>query len=371
MPLIESEAAASEAARQLTQPVVEAMRGAGVFGMAMSAAMGGPELSPLEQFDVLEELAAADGAAGWCGMINCDGGLAAGWLGAVAAKELFAAIDQPCALVAMPGGQATEVEGGYRVSGQWAFASGSSHAELFFLNCLVIADGALRTDAKTGLPVMRFMSVPRADVQVLDTWYTTGLAGTASNDVAVSDVFVPAEYTFDLLTGRPVDPAPLYQWQWFLLTKMAAVPLGIARAAIDDACEVAPTKLTMPSMQPISADATVQANIGRATALVRGARAFVRDEVGRTWDTVCAGSLPPEREWAECRLALTTAFHAGKEAVQLIYEALGTTGVYRKSRLDRQMRDTVTAAQHIVSQPKTYVGAGRRLLGLDPEMLGF
>lgn len=367
--LIRAEAEGSERQRRLTEAVVGALRDAGVFRMAMSRAMGGPELPPLQQIAVIEELAAADAAAGWCGMINCDGGFVTAYLDPVAAKELYPSIDQPTVFVVNPTGTATVEGDGYRVSGQWPFASGSSHAEVFFLNCLVFDASGMRMDGE--IPEMRVVGLRRDQVEVLDTWHTTGLAGTASNDVKATEVFVPRTYSYAPFVDRAVDPAALYRWRWLFLAKMPAVPLGAARGAIDEAMSVATTKVTMPSFALAREDATVQSNIGRATALVRSARAYVDDTIGTVWDAMCAGREPTAEEWVDARLAITMAFTNSKEAVSLLYEALGTTGVYRKSPLDRQLRDVTTMGQHIVSQTKTYGASGRRLLGLEPGIPGF
>jgi alkylation response protein AidB-like acyl-CoA dehydrogenase len=368
--VVRSGAEAGEHARRLQPEVVGAMRDAGVFRMVMSESFGGPELSPPDQLAVIEALSAFDGAAGWCGMINCDGGYATAYLDPEAAKQLYPTLDEPTVLVAGPGGSAVESDGGYRVNGQWPFASGSSHAEVFWLNCLDMDGDALRPGPE-GLPATRMVGLRRAEVEILDTWHTTGLAATASNDVRVADVLVPAERTFSLLDGTPVEGSPLYSWRWFFITKVAGVPLGIARAAIDEAIEVAQTKVTMPTMQLAREEATVQANVGRARALVRSARAYVDDALGRVWDVALAGDEPTPEEWAECRLAMTHAATSAKEAVGLVYEAMGTTGVYRRSPLDRHLRDVTTLAQHLLCQTKTYGAAGRRFLGIDPAMIGF
>jgi alkylation response protein AidB-like acyl-CoA dehydrogenase len=359
-----------ERERRLEPKVVGAMREAGVFRMVMSTSFGGPELSPPEQLAVIEALSAFDGAAGWCGMINCDGGYATAYLDPEAAKQLYPTLDEPTVLVAAPRGAAVEVDGGYRVNGQWPFASGSSHAEVFWLNCLDM-DGENMRPGSHGLPATRMVGLRRAEVEVLDTWHTTGLAATASNDVRVTEVVVPAERTFSIHEGEPVNAAPLYSWRWFFITKLAGVPLGVARAAIDEAIAVAETKLTMPTMQLAREDAVVQANVARARALVRSARAYVDDTLGRVWAVALGGDEPSPHDWADCRLAMTHAATSAKEAVTLVYEAMGTTGVYRRSPLDRHFRDVTTMAQHLVCQTKTYGAAGRRFLGLDPAMIGF
>jgi alkylation response protein AidB-like acyl-CoA dehydrogenase len=218
---------------------------------------------------------------------------------------------------------------------------------------------------------MRVCAVAAADVERLDTWHTTGLAGTASNDVRVTNVVVPAERTLSLLDEDPVDPSPLYRWRWTFFINLGAVPLGIGRAAIAEARQVAATKITFPSMTAAREDPTVQWSIGKAEALVRSARAYMYDSAGVFWDAVCGGRDPNEAEWRDVRVAIVNAAHASKEAVTLLYEALGTTGVYRKSPLDRQLRDVTTLSQHVLTQTKLYAVAGRTLVGLPADSLAF
>ncbi len=369
-PLIKQQAVATEAGGRLTNPAVDALRDAGVYRMTMSKGLGGPELSPLEQLDVIEEVAAADGSAGWCAMINSDGGYFTAFLDRAVAQAMYPSLDLPTAAVANPSGQAISNGDRYVVTGQWPFTSGAHQSDWFFLNCIVLIDGAMQPGPE-GLPLTRMCAVPRSAVEILDNWHTTGLSGTGSNDVRVAEFEVPAERTFSVFDGAPVDPSPLYAYRYTFFVNLSAVPLGIARAALAEAQAVASSKVVMPSMTYARDDATVQWNVGRAAALVGSARAYVYDTVGVFWDAVCAGRQPSPTEWTNVRLALTNAFHSCKEAVGLLYEAFGTTGVYRKSPLDRQLRDVTTMSQHILSQTKTYAACGRGLLGLDPGGIGF
>ena len=370
-PLMRSEAAASEAGGRLTGPVVDAMRRAGVFRMAMSRDLGGPELSPLEQFEVVEALAAADGSAGWCGMINSDGGYIAAYLERDVAREIYPSLDMATAFVATPAMQVRLKGDTYVLNGEAPFVSGSSHADVYFLNGVVHDDDGLRMAEGGLLPETRLCAVPAADVEILDTWQATGLAGTASHDIRVRDVAVPAERSFSLFDADPVDPSPLYAWRWLFAVNLSGVPLGVARAALEEAKEVAAGKVIFPAMTLARDDATLQWNIGRAESLVGSARAYFFDTVGTMWESLCRGATPTPAEWTAVRLALTTAFQAGKEAVSLVYEGLGTTGVYRKSPLDRHFRDATTMAQHILCQTKTYANCGRSLLGLEPGGIAF
>ncbi|MDP1820446.1 MAG: acyl-CoA dehydrogenase family protein [Acidimicrobiales bacterium] len=369
-PVLRSEAEGSEAARSLTPAAVGALRGTGVLSMTMSRALGGPELSPIEQIEVLEELSSADGSAGWCAMINSDGGYMTAFLDPTVAKEMYPSLDLATAVVAQPAGQAVVEPGGYRVNGRWSFASGGPHASWFFLNAIVIDHGEMQPGIG-GLPRVVMVAVPAEQVTLYDTWHAAGLCATASGDVNVEEVFVPEERTFSHLEGDAIDPSPLYRWRWMFFVNLGAVPLGIARAALAEAAEIANSKVTFPTLALARDDADVQASLGRATALVGSARAYLHDTVGRVWDVLVAGSeLRPEL-WSEYRLALTNAAHASKRAVDLAYEALGTSGIHRASILNRCHRDTTTLAQHLLTQPKTFASSGRVLLGLEPDAIGY
>jgi alkylation response protein AidB-like acyl-CoA dehydrogenase len=337
----------------------------------MSKELGGAELSPLEQIEVLEALAAADGSAGWCGMINSDGGFLTAYLDRAVARQLYLSPHLATAAAVTPSLEARIKGDTYVVNGTVPFASGSTHADWFFLNGVVMDDDGKRMSPGSPLPETRMCPVPATEVEILDTWHATGLTGTASHDVRVNDVVVPAERTFSILTGEPVDQSPLYAWRWMFFVNMAGVPLGVARAALEEAKEVAPGKVLFPDRTLACDDPTLQWNIGRAEAMVGSARAYVFDTVGALWDGLCAGRPPTPSEWTAFRLALTNAFHSAKDAVTLVYEALGTTGVYRKSPLDRQMRDITTMTQHILAQPKTYANCGRSVLGLEPGGIAF
>ena len=359
-----------ERAGCLTEPVVATISDAGGFRMAWSRSRGGPELSPLEQIEVIEELAAADGSAGWCAMINSDGGYLGAMLDPTVSAEMYPSLDLATSVVATPSGRATIDGDGFRVAGQWAFASGSTHCAWFFVGCLVF-DGDEMQVGPDGMPTILMFAVPAPDVEILDTWQTTGLNATASNDIRVANVFVPCERTCSLLNGDAIDPSPLYSWRWNFFINVSGVPLGVARAALANACEVAETKIGMPSFAPIREEATVQHNVGLAAALTHSARAYVFDAVGGAWTAMQSGRPPSPAEWREVRLATTHAMQSSKQAVTLLYEALGTTGVYRTSVLDRQFRDLTTMSQHLIAQTKTYAAAGRGFLGLDPAAIAF
>ncbi len=367
---LRDEAAGNERARRLSPASVEALASTGVFRMAMGRRLGGPELDPVAQIELLESISTADPSAGWCAMIGSDGGYATAHLDESVAREMYPSLDVPTALNANPGGQATVVDGGFELRGRWPFGSGSTHSAWLFLHAFVVGgDGAMRM-LPSGLPDMRMLAVAGPDVTIVDTWDTTGLAGSGSHDIEVHGVFVPTERTYSLLGAEAVDPAPLYRHPWMFFVNIAAVPLGVGRAAVAEAARVAAGKVALGSMTTAAEDPVVAIAMARAEVLVASARAYLLDTVTDVWAAILEGA-DHAPAWVRFRLATTNAFHAVKEAVGLLYEALGTSGIYRRSLLDRWYRDIATMTQHTLAQTKTLVPAGRALLGLDPQAIAF
>lgn len=366
-PMIRAEAETIEAAGRLTDKVVAGLKQAGVFRMTMPRSMGGPEVNPIEQLEIVEEVARADGSAGWVVMIGSDGGFYAAHLARDVANRIYADRDAITASVLVPRGRALRVAGGYRVSGQWPFGSSSLHADWFVGGC-VVADEQGPVAGPNGHPLVRMAFFSRADVEILDTWQTTGLAGSGSHDWRVADVFVPDELTFSFFEPAK-DPAPLYAFPWFIVANAPGASLGIARASIDVFSEVAMTKRIMPGGHRLCDELLVQRAVAQAEATLGSAKSYLVDRTGRLWDTVVAGDPPTLAERADFRLAGIHAFRAAKSAVSAMYEAAGGTALYRKSPLDRLWRDISTISQHAFANEKGYAEVGRAMLGLDPQSL--
>ncbi len=215
--------------RRLPSDLVEQLRAAGAFRMAIPRARGGPELTPREQTEMIEMLSIADPSVGWCVMIGSDSPYVASFLSPDAVDDVFPDIDMITAGLAQPAGRAVPVEGGYRVSGKWAFGSGCTHADVILGGCLVFDDDGTTPRMRTeSMPEWRIVLAPASSWEILDTWYTTGLAGSGSNDYTVQDLFVPAAHTFTFWDPSQ-RPEPLYAFPGTFLTNMAGVPLGIAR----------------------------------------------------------------------------------------------------------------------------------------------
>ena len=209
-------------------------------------------------------------------------------------------------------------------------------------------------------------SSPPRTAKSCDTWHSIGLRGTGSHDYTVTDLFVPAERSF-WFRDPPVERGPLYAFPTFALfgAPLAAVPLGIARHAIDILVELAATKTTTRSPQPLREDATMQDSLGRAEALLRSGRAFLYDALGEAWNIVCAGDTLSLAQRATLWLATTHAANTAKEATELMFSAGGSASPYMSSGLERCVRDIHAAAQHHLMGLGNYQMAGQAYLGMD------
>jgi indole-3-acetate monooxygenase len=363
-----------ERGRRLPKSIAEALKKAGVFGMAMPRTWGGPELDPLTQLRVLEALAMADGSVGWCAMINCDGGYITAFLDQDVARAMYPDIQVGTAASATITGQATRVPGGYRVTGRFPFASGCQHCEWVWLGCTVIEDGAPRTDSN-GLPDTRQCLVKLSHCEVIDTWYTTGLRGTGSNDLRVDDVFVQTEQTFNLRDPDLIKRSgPLYAFPFMYLAKASAPALGIARRAVDALITLAADKparrytvgerLEPPKL--MRDDVFVQEAVGRAETMLTAARAYQFDAIGDLWTTLVNGCNPTSVQTARLTTAPSQVMGLCVDVVQLVCKAAGGTAIYQKGPFDRCLRDILTMNQHVVATLRSYEMAGRLLLGLEP-----
>ncbi len=350
--------------RSVPVSVIETLRRAGVFRMLAPRDIGGAETDPLAFFDVVEAAASADGSVGWVVMIGGCYATFGGLLSPEGAAEIFGDPSTISAGAFRPEGTAIEVDGGYRVTGRWSLGSGASHANWFIGGCVVMRDGK-PVQTASGAPLMREVFMPASAVQVIDTWNSTGLRGTASHDYAVDNVFVPSSRTL-WFQDPPTCGRSLYRMPPIAMfaTFISAVPLGIARHAIDAFVALARAKTLAMAPGVVAERPVAQVTVGRAHALVSAGRAYVRGALESLWARVAAGDAPTLADRGALWTAATHAAHSALEAIQLLYGAAGADAVYARCPLDRCLRDARTAVQHVVLQQNNYEHAGRLILGI-------
>jgi alkylation response protein AidB-like acyl-CoA dehydrogenase len=355
-----------ERSRRLPRDLVDALRQTGLFRLPVPRAIGGDEAHPRDILLAIETVAAADGSAGWCAMIGSANNLASGYLNERGARELFPDPSVVWAGVAAPAGKARPVDGGYRIEGRWPFASGSTHAEWLWGGCMVTENGQPRMTAHG--PQVIHACVPMKQVQVHDTWFVSGLAGTASNDVSVQDAFVPEQWVFNLFDAATHRPEPLYQLPsigWFV-SQVATVGLGIARGALDELVAIAQTKVPTFSPTVLADRPAMQIDLAHAEAALAGARAGLFDSIDDLWQTLRDGKPLTPRQIALNRAAANHAAETGASVARTAGVLAGGSAIYASASHQRHTRDAEAVLHHFTLAPHVWEDAGRVLLGRKP-----
>ncbi|MBY0399716.1 acyl-CoA dehydrogenase family protein [Myxococcota bacterium] len=367
-PLIRAHADESERSRRLATPVVDAFHEAGLFRMLQPMSVGGSGLNAIEAVPILEEIACADGSAGWNLAIGAGNSAFLALLedrGALESlvkppRSLGAGSVNPTSL------RLVSVPGGYRVSGTLRFASGVHQATWIVAGGLVLEDGKPRL-ASDGLPIIVGAFFPSSELHIQDTWRPTGMAGTGSHDALVDDVFVPTSFTFDFRAKGSRSFDALAELPTFsrLGATLAAVALGIARRACDELMALAQTKPAMMSITPLRETARVQTEVARAMAQLDAGRAHLEHVAGRIFARVEAGETPAMSDLARLRLAYLSATEHAVDAVDRMHDCAGMSAVASGNALDRCFRDIHVLTQHLAISPAHYERVGKALLGLD------
>jgi alkylation response protein AidB-like acyl-CoA dehydrogenase len=348
-PVLEAEAAESERRRQLTPAAVDALRATGVFRMPMPRAWGGPEVHPCAQIEIIEELARADGSAGWCAMIGSDGGYFSASLDDASGRALYPDLDAVTAGWVQPVGRLDRVVDGYRLSGRWRFASGCTHADVMLAGALTF-DGGEPVLGHDGQPEWRIALLPADQVTIVETWDPTGLAGSGSHDYTTEGTIVPAEHTFRF--GEVRREGPLYAWPGSFGWNWHGVPLGIARAALDATEDLLDGKVLVPELRPARDEPRIRAGVARAEAMVGAARSYAFDVIDAFWHALVRDSLPSRRVRAGAAGLVNHTVRTCRAAVALLADTVGTDSTRRGFALERHLRDLQTLSQHFSAQPK-------------------
>jgi alkylation response protein AidB-like acyl-CoA dehydrogenase len=368
-PLIQAHADESERERRLAPAVVDALYEAGLFRMFVPERFGGAGLDYVQGMAVIEEVAAADGSAGWNHAIGA-GTLSFATLldddGAIeevlkTPRTLVAGSINPMAL------RVTPEAGGYRLRGRLQYASGVTQSTWLVAGGLVF-DGEQPRFTPAGAPVLRGAFFPTNEARVLDTWRVSGLSGTGSHDVEVADVFVSASRTWDFLGTEPKrhDPLAAISLPSRLGVSLVAVGIGILRRALDELATLAAAKTPFTSRGLLRERATVQIDVARAAGLLEGARAHVRGVCGEVFARVRGGALPAVADLARLRLAYVTATEQLLRGIDLVRGASGMNAIQTGSPLERCWRDLHAVSQHFALSTAHYERIGKIRLGLDP-----
>ena len=361
-----------EETRRLPPALLDKLHEARLFRLLMPRTSNGIETDPITFFHVIETIAQADASTAWC-MGQASGcSMSAAYLDPPVAQALFG--QDPRAVLSWGPGpkvRAVECEGGYKVTGVWAFASGSRHATVLGAHCPIYqADGSPRLGGN-GRQVERTMLVRPQDVTWTDIWNTVGLRGTASDQIALTDHFVRTDHSMTRDFEKECREAgPLYRMSAMTCYEVgfAGVALGIARGALNDFIDMAKNKVPRGKVSPLRDNAVVQTNLAQAEANVRSARAFLLQSVADIWNQLSAGEKLSVDHRLTLRMVSTNAIHKAREAVDFTYNAAGSTAIFRDQPLERRFRDIHTVTQQLQGRLSHFETVGAWMMGADADL---
>jgi alkylation response protein AidB-like acyl-CoA dehydrogenase len=366
-PLIMREADEIERTRRLTEPVVSALIENGLYRVLLPQSLGGTEAPPEIFMQMLEEVAKADASTAWC-LGQCSVcAMTAAYLDPDAAHQIFNA---PPGILAW-GAIAHEVHavpGGYRANARWDFASGSRQASWLGAHVQIVEADGTRRLKPNGAPEVRTILFPLASATMYDVWDVIGLNGTGTDSYSVDNLFIPEKFT--ALRDDPTalrEKGPLYR----LTTNMvfglgfAAVSVGVARATLDAAVDLARSK-TPAGLKTMHENNAVQGTIGRNEASLRAARAYLYATATEVWrDLTRTGNFTDDHR-AALRLASTWTIHRAASVVDAAYHMAGATAVFSANKFERRFRDMHAIAQQIQARDTHYEDVGKMILTADP-----
>jgi len=345
----------AEREARLSDEIARALAQGGFYRLMVPRSLGGLELPFPEVLRVIEAASAIDGALGWAVMIGAGGGPFAAFMEREVAQALFGPADALVAGSGVPAGTAERVEGGYRVSGRWRYASGASRATVFTANCMVADDGG---------PQVRAMAFAPEQVTLLGGWDSAGLRATDSQDFAVDDVFVPEARSFSIMADAPREPGPLYRLPFGALTglSLAAVATGIAGHAVEAFASLARSKSPPGCARPLGEDASATIAYAAARADLAMARAGLGAMADGLWREVEADCPLDAALLADCSALVARAAGTLHRTVEELSPHLGMPAITADGDFARARRDLAAAVAHVALSPRNLAEAGLRLL---------
>jgi indole-3-acetate monooxygenase len=372
MEMLRSSADRIEAARAMPPDIVASLHQARLFRLLLPRSLGGDELHLKSLAEVMEVIGGADASTAWCMGQAAGCAMAAAYLKPDVARRFFGPADAVLAWGAGIQGKALAVDGGYRVSGKWAFASGCANATLLGGHCYVFEkDGAPRKRAD-GRQADRTVLFVKSKATVHDMWHTIGLKGTASYTYEVIDLFVPQEETIDREEPKEVvEPGTLYCFSATLAYAVAfsALMLGLAHSLVRDLKTLAMTKTPRGAPSTLKESPVFQSQLAVLEARLRACRAYLHTTLDAIWKKAEVTREVTIEDAADLKLATTFAINQGIEVATEAYRAAGNNAIFVSNTFERRLRDVFSASQQTQGRPSNFTTVGRVMLGLPPDTL--
>lgn len=353
-----------EANRAMPADLHRQLKDAGVYRILVPPSHGGEHIDLHEVLEIIEELSVADGSTGWTATIGIQTPCLMSLLPRDTFDEVYA--DGPDVTIGgsfVPAGQLHVVDGGYRISGKWPFASGCDNWDYIMATGVVLQDGQPLPGPREGQPLTRSAVVRREQVEILDTWFTLGLRGTGSKHFTLDDVFVPEPFTLDLFYGQPCVEG-IYRYPIIEFTHhIASVSIGIAQGALNELIGAASSRRRYSARSSLAEMPAIQHRVGRVETSLRAARELMHGQADELLSGRGSNDFLDLMVWAWSNNAHTAQVCV--DVVDTCFRAYGAQGIYDGSALQRRLRDIYTIVQHASVNDASLTRAGAALLGQE------
>ncbi len=370
LPRIAASAEETERQRRLPEPLVTELIEAGLFRLLLPRSLGGAEVDPITFVEIMQAVASADASTAWVLCQTAGTSMSAAYLPPHVAEQVFGPPRGILAWGPGPGARAVTVDGGYRISGSFSFASGCRHASWLGAYCALIDPDGTPRRHEDGSPETRTMIFPAANAAMKDIWHVIGLRGTGSDAYTVTDLFVPDE--FAIVRDDPAERRQAGALYCFRLGSMfaagfAGVALGIARTMMGDFTTLAAGKVPRGFSTTLRENAVVQSQVAQAEASLASAHAYLMSTVAEGWQEAGRlGDLTLERR-VGIRLASTHAIQQAKAASEAVYHLAGSSAIFASGAFERRFRDIHALTQQMQGRQTHFETVGRFLLGLETD----
>ena len=345
---------------------------AGVFRMLLPARHGGAEGDLIDFYRVVREISGTCGSTGWVtGVLGVHSWHLALFPDEVQSEVWAKGPDVLFASSYAPIGRLTPVEGGYELSGRWGFASGCEFASWMLLGGLVVGAQGKPVDFLTVL-------VPKSDYGIDRVWDTTGLRGTASDDIVVDRAFVPSHRVvrnYDQAQlrapGLKVNAGALYRIPFgtVFTTTVASAVIGMVAGCYDFyvASMRDRIRLSLGGGRFVD-DQFAQVAVGRAASEVDAAVLQIERNLREMRGHTVRGEQIPMELRLRARRDQVRGTERAVEAVDLLFKTAGGNSLRRGNLIERAWRDAHAGRSHVANDPERALAMyGRGEFGLTIE----
>ncbi|MCY9514675.1 acyl-CoA dehydrogenase family protein [Paenibacillus apiarius] len=339
---IRSQALEMETKGKLPQQFLNWIYERGLFKLFVPRQLDG-HMTPLpEALKWFEHASWINGSFGWLITIGSGGGFFAPFVAPSVARAVFASPQAVVAGSGHPSGTAKQVKGGYTVSGRWKFCSGSTHATVFTANCIV------DTGDSSATPQIRSFIFWPDQIEIIKDWKAFGLKATESHSIAVNELFVPKEMTFDISQPADVYADPVYTYPFlpFAEASFAAVSIGVSRHFLDEARLILERNKEAWESSTVNRYAAVRGKIDKMDALLARSVKQFYEVIEESWARHVNGQPLSEEESMRVSRQCKQTGSAALSCADSIFPYMGIHAVMEDTALNQIFRDLHTVCHH-------------------------